>query len=273
MKPKTLEILACPACHGKLTLAGGFPSAAIQTGDLHCERCNVSYPVVDGIPHFLRPEKLTGYNRRFSHLYDWFSVFYRLFSKLAFAYIGTKEESARREILDRLQPNGGSVLEVSVGPGVNLPYLVHRPDVGEIHGLDISPGQLTACQRFLHRKRWSAELSLGNGECLPYADNSFEAVFHIGGINFFNDKKAAITEMIRVARPGARILISDENEKGARGYEKILPGFKKSFKGKRAAVTAPLEFVPTEMQEVRLFDVWKGWLYCIEFRKPSGGPR
>ncbi len=36
------------------------------------------------------------------------------------------EETARREILDRLEPKGGRVLEVSVGPGVNFPYLIHR---------------------------------------------------------------------------------------------------------------------------------------------------
>jgi ubiquinone/menaquinone biosynthesis C-methylase UbiE/uncharacterized protein YbaR (Trm112 family) len=267
MELKTLEILACPTCRGKLTLESP-PSAPIQTGSLRCDRCGLSYPVVVGIPHFLQREELTGFNRKFSRLYDWFSIFYRLFSKLAFAYIGMKEGAARREILDRLQPNGGRVLEVSVGPGVNIPYLIHRSDVGEFHGLDISIGQLTGCQRFLHRKRWNAELSLGNAEKLPYADCSFDAVFHIGGINFFNDKSAAIHEMIRVAKPGTRILISDESEKGAQGYEKFVPGFKKNFDGKRPPIMAPLELIPPEMHEVRAFDVWKGWLYCLEFRKP-----
>ena len=27
--------------------------------------------------------------------------------------------------------------------------------------------------------------------------------------------------------------------------------------------------VPPEMQEVRVFDVWKGWMYCLEFREPG----
>jgi hypothetical protein len=54
-------------------------------------------------------------------MYDVFSRFYRAFSKVAFAYIGMKEEAGRREITDRLNPQGGKVLEVSIGPGVNLP--------------------------------------------------------------------------------------------------------------------------------------------------------
>jgi ubiquinone/menaquinone biosynthesis C-methylase UbiE len=86
--------------------------------------------------------------------------------------------------------------------------------------------------------------------------------------NFFNDKKAAVDEMIRVAKPGARILIADETERGARGYEKFIPGFKKSFGGKRDVIAPPLDLVPETMLETRVFDVWKGWLYCIEFRKP-----
>ena len=112
------------------------------------------------------------------------------------------------------------------------------------------------------------DLFLGNGEQLPFRDEAFDGVFHVGGINFFNDKKSAIDEMIRVAKPGARILIADETEKGAQGYEKFIPGFKKSFGGKRQEIVAPIDLVPTNMLETRVFDMWKGWLYCIEFRKP-----
>ncbi len=223
---------------------------------------------MDGIPHFIQPAQLTGFNRRFARMYDWFSWGYRLFSKIAFAFIGMSEETGRREITDRLDPRGGRVLEVSIGPGVNLPYLVNRSDVGEVFGLDISPGQLTQCQRYIRRKGWEVDLFLGNGEQLPFRDASFEGVFHVGGINFFNDKKAAIDEMIRVAKPGARILIADETEKGAKGYEKTIPGFTKSFEGKRVPIQPPLDLVPATMHETRLFDAWKGWFYCIEFRKP-----
>jgi ubiquinone/menaquinone biosynthesis C-methylase UbiE len=178
------------------------------------------------------------------------------------------EETGRREITDRLDPRGGRVLEVSIGPGVNLPYLMNRPDISEVLGLDISLGQLKRCQQFVTKKGWDVDLFLGNGEQLPFQDESFEGVFHVGGINFFDNKKSAIDEMIRVAKPGARILIADETEKGARGYEKFIPGFKKSFGGNRKEIIPPIELVPDEMWEKQVFDVWKGWLYCIEFVKP-----
>jgi ubiquinone/menaquinone biosynthesis C-methylase UbiE len=261
--PLALNILACPECQGVLTIASHAENAGY-----FCPACQRHYPVVDGIPLFVQPEALTGLNRRFSQIYDWASWVYRLFSRIAFAYIGMKEERGRREITDRLEPKGGRVLEVSIGPGVNLPYLVGRPDVGEIYGLDISPGQLNRCREYIAHHGWDVQLQLGNAEQLPYFDNTFEAVFHVGGINFFNDKKKAIEEMIRVAKPGARILIADEHEKGAQGYEKLFPGFGRHFEGKREIIVPPLDLVPEAMLEKRLFDIWKGWFYCIEFRKP-----
>jgi ubiquinone/menaquinone biosynthesis C-methylase UbiE/uncharacterized protein YbaR (Trm112 family) len=267
MRRSSLGLLACPECHHPFTLPAN-PSDPIETGVLGCPVCQKEYTIAAGIPRFITSPELSGFNRQFSRLYDWFSWGYRLFSKFASAYIGMKEETGRREITDRLEPRGGRVLEVSIGPGVNLPYLVNRPDVGEVFGLDIALGQLQRCQSYIHKKGWEVELFLGNGEQLPFQDESFDGVFHVGGINFFNKKQAAIEEMIWVAKPGARILIADETEKGAQGYERFIPGFMNSFGGKRHAIVPPVDLVPPEMLETRLFDAWKGWLYCIEARKP-----
>jgi ubiquinone/menaquinone biosynthesis C-methylase UbiE len=263
LRRAALDVLACPDCRGVLSaipLAGGE--------GYHCPACQKDYPVVDGIPHFIQTQEMSGLNKRFAQMYDWFSWGYRAFSVVAFAYIGMSEEQARREVTDRLEPKGGRVLEVSIGPGVNLPYLVGRADVGEEFGLDLSLGQLNHCREYVAHQGWDVQLQLGNAEQLPYQDNTFDGVFHLGGINFFNDKKKAIEEMIRVAKPGTRILICDENEKGARAYERFIPSFKQTAGKARPAVVPPVDLLPPEMQEVRLFEVWNGWMYCIEFRKP-----
>ena len=267
MKTRSLGLLACPGCHASLTLQADRVDP-VESGSLHCAACQQDYPVVQGIPHFIQAAELSGYNRRFAMLYDRFAWAYQPFLAVAFRIIGITEERARREILDRLEPGGGKVLEVSIGPGGNLPFLVNRLDVGEVFGLDISLGQLRRCQAYTRRKGWPVDLFLGNAEQLPFQDAVFDSLVHMGGINFFNDKKKAIEEMIRVVKPGARILIGDENERGAKGYEHTIPGFKKSFKGPRAAVTPPVDLVPPEMREIRLFEAWKGWFYCLEFRKP-----
>ena len=194
-----------------------------------CPVCARTYPVLDGIVHFIEAAELSGQNRRFAHLYDWFSWVYAPSMRASFALIGMTERTGRNQVLDRLTPRGGRVLEVSVGSGPNLPYLLDRPDVGEVHGLDISIGQLRRCRALVRRRGWSVPLYLGTAEALPFADNAFDAVLHVGGINFFNDKARAIAEMVRVAKPGAHVVIVDEKERAAKAYERTLPGFKTSF--------------------------------------------
>ena len=45
---------------------------------------------------------------------------------------------------------------------------------------------------------------------MPFHDHKFDAVLSIGGFNHFNDPEGALREMVRVAKPGARIVVSDE---------------------------------------------------------------
>ncbi len=269
MKRNTLEFLRCPSCHSKLELLPETGNAIIMAGELACQPCRRTYPITRGIPHFIQQKELTGLNRRFAYLYDWFSWIYPEFSKVGLRLLGTTDQRARQELLARLELNGGRVLEVSIGPGVNLPYLFSFSNVGEVYGLDISIGQLNRCNALIRRKSWPVDLFLGNAEDLPFADNSFDSIFHIGGINFFSDKKKAIDEMIRVAKPGTRIIVCDENEKGAEWYEKFLPGFKSTFRGQRQAVSAPVDLVPPTMLEIQLENIWNDFMYCLQFRKPA----
>jgi ubiquinone/menaquinone biosynthesis C-methylase UbiE len=208
-------------------------------------------------------------DRRFAHLYDWFSWFYPVFTRVGFAMIGMSEGRGRRQVLDRLDPRGGRVLEVSVGPGSNLPYLLGRDDVGEVHGLDISIGQLRRCRAMVRRRGWHVPLYLASAEALPFQDATFDAVLHIGGINFFDDKARALAEMARVAKPGTRVVVVDENERAARGYERTLPGFRATFQQGRPPVSAPTADVPGGMREVTVSDLWRGWFYCLEFVTPA----
>jgi len=255
-------VVACPKCRGML---GWDDVAAAHT----CRTCGRSYPVRDGIAHFIDVAELGPQDRRFARLYDWFSWGYGAFTRIGFALIGTSEARGRAEVLDRLEPRGGRVLEVSVGPGSNLPYLVGRPDVAEVHALDISIGQLRRCRALVRRRDWVVPLYLASGEALPFQDDTFDAVLHIGGINFFDDKARALAEMARVAKPGVRIVVVDEKERTARSYERTLPGFRRSFRGERPEVSAPVDDVPAGMLEVRVTDVWRGWFYCLEFVTPA----
>jgi uncharacterized protein YbaR (Trm112 family) len=58
MKRELMDILACPVCKGKLELSvDKEDDREIVAGHLHCTACNVDYPIDDGIPNLLPPEK------------------------------------------------------------------------------------------------------------------------------------------------------------------------------------------------------------------------
>ena len=57
MKRDLMDILACPVCKGKLELTVEVEEEGqILIGTIHCPKCNVDYPIADGIPNMLPPE-------------------------------------------------------------------------------------------------------------------------------------------------------------------------------------------------------------------------
>ena len=271
MKRSTLEILCCPSCQAALSLRDESGDGTVDEGDLFCPHCDRSFLIRNGIAHFISAPELEGLNRRFARFYDWFSRIYTLSAKLAFLPFGG-ERKARTEILNRLELNSGRILEVSIGSGDNLPYLFESPAVGEIYGLDISAAQLARCRKLVATRGWPVDLFLAMAEALPFKAESFDCVFHIGGINFFSEKKKAIDEMIRVARPGSKIVIADESERLAQFITRI-PGFSRSYHDRKVDTSVPVHLVPDTMEEIRVDGIWKrhGQYhgYCLEFRKPA----
>jgi ubiquinone/menaquinone biosynthesis C-methylase UbiE len=225
------------------------------------------FPVRDGIPVFLEPEKLTGLNHKYNRLYETIGGFYDDIQRVACALRGVSPGQYLWGYLRFLEINpGDSVLETSVGTGLNYKYL---PRGVKLFGLDLSAEMLTNCQANLRRWEMDADLFLGNAEDLPFADDSFDVVFHVGGINFFNDREKAIREMIRVAKPGSRLLIADETEEHVKSAYERSPLIGRYFNSRKEAVAAPIDLVPPEMKEIHLEILRDGRFYALTFRKPS----
>jgi ubiquinone/menaquinone biosynthesis C-methylase UbiE len=271
MKRSALELLCCPICQSALSLRDERGDGTVDEGDLFCSHCERIFLIKNGIAYFIDPEELEGFNRRFASFYDWVSHIYALFTKAAFLAFGG-DRKARKEVLDRLELKGGRILEVSIGPGVNLPYLFESPGVGEVYGLDISAGQLARCNSLVAKRGWPVDLFLGTAEALPFRSACFDSVFHIGGINFFSGKKQAIDEMIRVARPGTKIVIADESARLAKLLS-VIGGFSRSKEGKKVDTSVPVHLVPETMEDTWVDGIWKAHGehhgYCLEFRKPG----
>ena len=57
MRHDLMDILACPLCHGPLTIIVTQEEAAeVIAGTLTCAACRESYPIAEGIPNLLPPD-------------------------------------------------------------------------------------------------------------------------------------------------------------------------------------------------------------------------
>ncbi len=129
-----------------------------------------------------------------------------------------------------------------------------------IFAIDIQKQMLIHCIRNIRKWKTDAELFRADVEELPFRDDIFDVVFHIGAFNLFHDKIKALNEMIRVAKSGTRIVIADESEKGNRIF-KHLTGNKLKF-------IHPVELIPGNMLRITSETVWQGYGYVISFTKP-----
>jgi ubiquinone/menaquinone biosynthesis C-methylase UbiE len=225
------------------------------------------FPVRDGIPAFLKPEDLTGDNGKYNHLYETIGGFYDDTQRFFCAFRGVEIGSYFENYMSLLQVKpGNSVLETSVGTGLNFKYL---PRGVKLSGLDLSAEMLANCQNNLRRWKMEADLYVGNAESLPFADDSFDVVFTCGGFNFFSDRAKAIREMIRVTKPGGQMMIEDETEEYVKSTYENIPYTTSFYSNRKEAVTVPIELVPTEMEEIHLEMLKEGKFYAITFRKPA----
>jgi ubiquinone/menaquinone biosynthesis C-methylase UbiE len=119
----------------------------------------------------------------------------------------------------------------------------------------------------VRRQILTADLIEGEAAHLPFADGAFDGVLHFGGINEFGDKKKAIEEMMRVAKRGAKIVISDEGlrpDKRGSLRNRLLLRLNRLY-----AHEPPMELMPPQAEDVHLTWYRGDGCYLIDFVKPQ----
>jgi SAM-dependent methyltransferase len=93
----------------------------------------------------------------------------------------------------------GRVLVDGCGVGMYVERLGAFSD--RVHGLDIEFDRVAEAGQRLDK------LVCGAGECLPYANESFDALLSHEVIEHVNDDAAAVREIVRVLRSGGRLVL------------------------------------------------------------------
>jgi len=100
----------------------------------------------------------------------------------------------------------GQVLEVAVGTGLNL---CHYPDGVQLTGIDLSPAMLRIAHQRAAQLGRTVDLRLGDAQALEFPDACFDTVVCTFSLCAIPDHRRALTQMIRVLRPGGRLLLAD----------------------------------------------------------------
>jgi SAM-dependent methyltransferase len=125
------------------------------------------------------------------------------------------EIAARAAYLDQLGIAAGErVLEVGCGSGVVLRDVARRiAPSGTAVGLDLSPALLEVARGLAEEEGLSelVELREGDARALPFEDGEFDAVLAITTLSHVPEAERAISELVRVIRPGGRVGVFDRD--------------------------------------------------------------
>jgi ubiquinone/menaquinone biosynthesis C-methylase UbiE len=104
-------------------------------------------------------------------------------------------------------PPSPHVVDVATGPGT-LAFLA-ASDGATVSAIDFSPGMIASFRRREERAGLQfADVRIGDGQDLPYENDSFDGAFSIHGLIFFPDRDAGFRELRRVLRPGCHAVVS-----------------------------------------------------------------
>lgn len=146
------------------------------------------------------------------------------FTRQAVPFAKLPGHSSSLDILTRLcRPSATDLaLDVACGPGLVACHFA--PLVAHITGLDITPEMIRqAKQAQTGRGLTNMTWQVGSADPLPFADAAFSLGLTRYSFHHFQRPEAVLAEMVRVCRPGGRILVADVAQPADKvaGYDEI----------------------------------------------------
>lgn len=101
--------------------------------------------------------------------------------------------------------HGERVLDIACGTGVLARAVLERVGPrGSVVGIDLDEDMLSVARRRSRR----IDYHHGPAESLPFDSELFDVVVSQFGLMYFDDQRTAVREMMRVLRPGGRLVVA-----------------------------------------------------------------
>ncbi len=114
------------------------------------------------------------------------------------------------------------ILDVATGTGdFAIETLKLNPD--KVIGVDISEGMLDVGRKKMKERGFAEKIDmrLGDSENLPFEENKFDAVIVAFGVRNFENLEKGLVEMMRVLKPGGRMVVLEFSKPAAFPFKQI----------------------------------------------------
>ncbi len=106
--------------------------------------------------------------------------------------------------------SGERVMEIGCGRGVGTEIIFRRFGAREVHAFDVDPDMIALARNRLSGFPYDRlHLFVGDAAAIEAEDETFDAVFDFGIIHHVPEWKKAISEVVRVLRPGGRFFFEE----------------------------------------------------------------
>jgi ubiquinone/menaquinone biosynthesis C-methylase UbiE len=166
-------------------------------------------------------------------------------------------------------PEGATALDVGCGGGQTINRLSAK--AAQVYGIDYAAGSVAASrahnQRLIQERRVHVEQA--SVSRLPFADDKFDLVTAIETQYYWPNLQGDMKEILRVLKPGGRLMVVAENYKGASNdavvgtVMKLLGSSRLSMEDQRAL------FLSAGYEDVKIAEERRrGWI-CAIGTKPA----
>jgi 2-polyprenyl-3-methyl-5-hydroxy-6-metoxy-1,4-benzoquinol methylase len=114
------------------------------------------------------------------------------------------------ELLRLTSLKGKKILDAGCGPGTYGLMLAQQGN--EVTGVEIAPGGVIIANERAKQKGVTFKAQVGDLEKLPFPDNTFDVCYCGWVLHHFPDISVAISELVRVLKPGGIIAMAEPNE-------------------------------------------------------------